>query len=75
MARYVEIKATDKWIKRDRATGEPVEMSGATSSRQFQLRRVKEQQDLELELRDSKVCTRERGSGTCSDVQVQWVLS
>ena len=51
---YVEIKATDKWIKRDRATGERVEMTGATSSRQFQLKRVKEQQDLELELRTQK---------------------
>ena len=47
---YVEIKATDKWIKRDRATGNRVEMVGATSSRQFQLQSVKRQQDLELEL-------------------------
>ena len=46
---YVEIKKTDKWVKRDRASGLRVEMTGAISSRQFQLQSVKRQQDLELE--------------------------
>ena len=48
---YVHIKPTAGWIKKDEAGNPITNMSGATSSRQFQLRDRRDQANLELELR------------------------
>ena len=51
---YVHIKPTAGWIKKDEAGNPITNMSGATSSRQFQLRDKRNQDNLELELRTQK---------------------